>query len=197
MDFFVNSQKIDITIENEKTIGDILKAFEKEFEANNATTTGISLDGKAVGADEFDAVFEKSLSDFSKLELSIITLAEIKEAIEAEAKESLELAEKIKDISVAFQSGKDKEAAVLIANLADFINSICTTIKKTAYFPDAFKSLQKENGKSIEDFFAEITPILADLQQAIESNDTVLVGDLAEYEISPRLVSISEILKKI
>ena len=51
----------------------------------------------------------------------------------------------------------------------------------------------------LPDFYtnAKLICFMADLQQAIESNDTVLVGDLAEYEISPRLVSISELLKKI
>lgn len=197
MEFFVNSQKIDITIENEKTVGDILKAFEEEFEANNATTTGIKLDGKNVGADDFDEISAQELSESTKLELSIITLGEIQEAIKAEAKEAKELSEKIKNISVDFQSGKDKEAAALIASLADFLNTMCVTIKQTAYFPDNFNTLQEDDAKAIESFFSEITPILSDLQQAIESNDTVLMGDLAEYEISPRLATIAESLEKI
>ncbi len=197
MEFFVNSQKIDITIENEKTVGDILKAFEEEFEANNATTTGIKLDGKNVGADDFDEISAQELSESTKLELSIITLGEIQEAIKAEAKEAKELSEKIKNISVDFQSGKDKEAAALIASLADFLNTMCVTIKQTAYFPDNFNTLQEDDAKAIESFFSEITPILSDLQQAIESNDTVLMGDLAEYEISPRLAAIAESLEKI
>ena len=197
MEFFVNSQKIDITLEDEKTIGDVLKAFETEFESNNATTTGIKLDGKVVGAEEFDEISKKELTDSTKLELSIILLSEIKGALAAESAACLSLSEKIKDISVAFQSGKDKEAAALIATLADLLDAMCTTIKQTAYFPNEFESEDGEAAKEFETFFSEITPILSDLQQAQESNDTVLMGDLAEYEISPRLAAISETLRKI
>ena len=32
MNFYVNGNKLDITLENEKTVGDVLKGFEEEAE---------------------------------------------------------------------------------------------------------------------------------------------------------------------
>jgi hypothetical protein len=40
----------------------------------------------------------------------------------------------------------------------------------------------------------EIGTILQELLSAYEAKDTVLVGDLAEYEIAPRLRSLQEAL---
>ncbi len=44
------------------------------------------------------------------------------------------------------------------------------------------------------EFFADFSPILIDFEQALQNNDTVLIGDLSEYEICPRLKAISEAL---
>ena len=35
------------------------------------------------------------------------------------------------------------------------------------------------------------------LEEALQNNDTVMIGDLAEYEICPRLLQISNFLSKI
>ena len=35
MDFFVNGEKLDITLQDEKTVGDVLKAFEEECQKIN------------------------------------------------------------------------------------------------------------------------------------------------------------------
>ena len=50
---------------------------------------------------------------------------------------------------------------------------------------------------NFNDFFKEFSPVLLDYEQALQSNDTVLIGDLSEYEICPRLQAISEALKNI
>jgi len=199
MEFFVNSQKIDITIENEKKVGDILKAFETEFAENNATTIGIKLNDKNVTAEEFDAIYEQDLTDSTKIEFTIVSLADIRSAFSQEANICNELSEKIKNISVNFQSGKDKEANVLIAELADFIDSFCRTAKLSSLFPEDFKSFIEKgiSGTPVASFFQDFAPILNDFEEAIKSNDTVLIGDLAEYEISPRLQSIEETIKQL
>ena len=38
MEFYVNGTKIDVELENEKTIGDVLRGFEEECAKSNATT---------------------------------------------------------------------------------------------------------------------------------------------------------------
>ena len=35
MDFYVNGDKIDVQLEDEKTVGDVLKSFEITCEQNN------------------------------------------------------------------------------------------------------------------------------------------------------------------
>ena len=56
MELYVNGSKLDVELENEKTIGDVLKSFEAECEKSKATTVSIYVNGHYVNADDFDAV---------------------------------------------------------------------------------------------------------------------------------------------
>ena len=57
------------------------------------------------------------------------------------------------------------------------------------------ETIETQLGGNIEDFFAEFSPILKDFEDALQNNDTVMLGDLSEYEICPRLKDISKALK--
>ena len=102
--------------------------------------------------------------------------------------------EELKQIPVKFQAGKDNEANSIITSLADLIDNICHTASLSALFPQKFEKIKIE-GKTFVEFFADLSPVLKDFEQAIESKDTVLLGDLAEYEISPRLDSLADALE--
>lgn len=194
MELFINGSKVDITLEDEQTVGDVLKSFEEECAKNEATTVSIVLDGHLVTADEFEATAKTPLTDSTKLELSVISKSDIIFSFNNEAERCSAIAEELKEIAVKFQSGKDSEANVIITKLADLIDEICNTATLSALFPDVFIKLKIE-GKQLNEFFIDFQPILTDFEKAIQVKDTVLTGDLAEYEISPRLESLADALK--
>ncbi|MBR1535743.1 MAG: hypothetical protein IJ630_02250 [Treponema sp.] len=196
MDFYVNNEKIDIVLESEKTVGDVLKSFEEECAKNKATTINIKLNGKNIGADEFDSIFTEPLKDDTRLELVIVTQDEIKSAFTAQLSECDSLSNELLELPVKLQSGKDKEATVLISKLADFIEKFCHTATLSALFEEIYSKLLID-GKSVNDFFQDFSEILNDFEGAIASKDTVLMGDLAEYEISPRLQAIATTIKEL
>jgi hypothetical protein len=43
---------------------------------------------------------------------------------------------------------------------------------------------------------AELTPVLRELVAAFGSRDSVLIGDLLEYEVAPRMEKIAPLLEK-
>lgn len=191
MELYVNGNKIDITLENEKTVGDVLRGMEEEFAQNEATTISIVLNGSKIEADAFDKAAEEPLSDSTKLELTVISVAELKESFAFEGKIARELAENLEQIPVQLQSGKDKEAGTIISRLADLVDGFCKTASLASLFPDLYASIQID-GKKLSEFFSDFSAILTDFKQALEDKDTVLIGDLAEYEISPRLHAIAD-----
>ena len=196
MDFFVNGGKIDVTLEAEKTIGDVLRSFEMTCEENAAAVIGIKINDEKIDALSFDSVAEKDISELQKIEFEVVTKQSIKDAFAKLANLFTDLAEKMESVPVDLQSGKAKEATLAIAELADNIDLFCHTATLASLFPDTYKAINID-GKPFSDFFADFTPILTQFEEALQSNDTVLVGDLAEYEICPRLHAVASALGKV
>ena len=196
IDFYINGQKVDVQLEDEQTIGDVLKSFESTCEENQAAVIGISVDGKQITADLFDAEASKPLGKDTKFEFSIVTVNDIKASFAKLSELFDELASQMEGVPVALQSGKNKEVSTSIAKLADSIDQFCHIATLASLFPDTFTNSQL-NGANIKDFFADFSPILKDFEDALQNNDTVMLGDLSEYEICPRLKEISKALKEM
>ena len=196
IDFFINGQKVDVQIEDEQTIGDVLKSFESTCEENEAAVIGIAVDGKQISAVIFDAEAAKPLGKDTKFEFSIITINEIKDSFAKLSALFNELAIQMEGVPVALQSGKNLEVSESIKKLADSIDQFCHIATLASLFPETFKASEL-NGLNFKDFFADFSPILKDFEDALQNNDTVMLGDLSEYEICPRLKEISKALKEM
>jgi hypothetical protein len=195
MELRVNGQKIDITLEGEKTVGQVLKAWESEAAKNDATTISIKLNGQEISADDFESAIQKPIEDNTLIELSIVTKAEIQATFRECGQAFENYVSQLKEIPVLLQSGKEAAANKTIADFAEVIDLFCHTAALSALFPDVYQAV-KIGDKAIETFFEEFAPVLKDFEDAFQNKDTVSVGDLAEYEISPRLEEISSAIKQ-
>lgn len=191
MNFYVNGNKLDITLENEKTVGDVLKGFEEEAEKNDATTVSIELNGNVIDAEKLDEAFSQELNESTDLRLQVISKNDITQNFALNAENFMKISEGLQNISVLLQSGKEKDANEIIENLANEIDRFCHTATLSALFPDTYRKIIID-GNDLGTFFGEFTPIFKDFKDAMEAKDTVTVADLAEYEISPRLEQIAK-----
>ena len=196
IEFYINGQQVDVQIEDEQTIGDVLKSFESTCEENNAAVIGITVDGKQITADIFDEEAAKPLGQNTKFEFSIVTVNDIKASFAKLSELFNELAIQMEGVPVALQSGKNLEVSESIKKLADSIDQFCHIATLASLFPATFTN-ESMNGANFKEFFAEFSPILKDFEDALQNNDTVMIGDLSEYEICPRLKDISKALKEM
>lgn len=194
--FYINGDKIEVQLENEKTVGDVLHSFELTCEENNAAVIGITVDGKAITAESFDEESQKELGKDTKFEFSVVTIQSIKDAFAQLSILFDSLSERMEGVPLDLQAGKNSDVSQSIKELADSIDQFCHVAALASLFPQTFKNTTIDN-MNFKDFFSDFSPILLDFEQALQNNDTVLIGDLSEYEICPRLRSISEALKNI
>jgi len=192
MQVSINGQNIDISLENEKTLGDFLKAFEENCAANDATIIGIIADGQTLSAGIMEDYFSKNLEEIQVLELSTVRSADIQTSLQDLSLKSAQIAKNLCLIPLLYQTGKDSEAFAYITEFADFFNIFCRTISLSSLFPATYGTIQIQN-KSISEFLSDFSAVLSDFEKALHDNDVVLVGDLAEYEIAPRLESFSSL----
>lgn len=194
--FYINGDKVEVQLENEKTVGDVLHSFELTCEENNAAVIGITVDGIAITAETFDAESQKDLGPNTKFEFSVVTIQSIKDAFAQLSVLFDSLSERMEQVPLDLQSGKNSDVSQSIKELADSIDQFCHVAALASLFPQTFKNTTIDN-MNFKDFFSDFSPILLDFEQALQNNDTVLIGDLSEYEICPRLRAISEALKNI
>ena len=87
------------------------------------------------------------------------------------------------EVSVLLQTGKDKAAMETVIGFTDTVHSMLSLVPFLP--PDA------ERGRMI----ADLTPVLRDLVAAFNAKDSVLIGDLLEYEIAPRMTRLMPLLE--
>ncbi|MDR1107986.1 MAG: hypothetical protein LBL19_03005 [Spirochaetaceae bacterium] len=97
------------------------------------------------------------------------------------------IAQRLEDLPLDIQTGKDQQAAQTVSLFSGITEKLFRL----------FSLLNQEGiiteGRTVEDlsvqaFIAEFTAALKELLAAYEVKDVVLVGDLAEYELAPRLL---------
>lgn len=196
IEFFINGTPVEVKIEDEQTIGDVLSSFEKTCEENKVAVIGIIIDGKQITANIFDDEVNKPLEKNTKFEFTVVSENDIKASFIKLTELFNELAQKMEQIPVELQNGKNLEASNSIKQLADAIDQFCRIATLASLFPQTFKDSVIEN-MNFADFFADFSPVLKDFEDALKNNDTVMIGDLAEYEICPRLLQISKFLTDI
>ena len=194
--FYINGEQVEVQLEGEETIGDVLKSFEITCEENSAAVIGITVDGKTITAQTFDEEATKPLGKDTKFEFSVVTKDSIKQSFVELAKLFSELSEQMENIPVALQSGKNAQASESIKKVADSIDNFCHIAALASLFPQDFGTT-KIDGKQFSEFFEDFSPVLSDFEQALANNDTILIGDLSEYEICPRLKAISQALNEM
>ncbi|MDR1248920.1 MAG: hypothetical protein LBK63_06420 [Treponema sp.] len=104
------------------------------------------------------------------------------------------IAKRLEDLPLDIQTGKDGRAAEtvqLFSSVTEKLFRIFSLLKLEGYLADTLTIDTMSFSAFIDNFSAALKELLA----AYETQDAVLVGDLAEYELAPRLRSFYSAIK--
>ncbi|WP_455383386.1 hypothetical protein [Salinispira pacifica] len=95
----------------------------------------------------------------------------------------------ISDVSVMLQTGKDREAMAAVITFTEILGKL---IRIVPYLKEADSPLlgRSVEGRSLGDVAGELNGFLNELVEAFAAQDSVLIGDLLEYEIAPRVQQV-------
>ena len=269
MEIKLNDKILDASLDNEKTIGEVLSVIEQWLSSSGHILSGLSVDGVPVKASEVEDIFTRDITSVKCLDIQTNPLSEItvsslitllddikeyeklkfedkadyfnkwketacgrfiskemtdlyglcertflsgdmgSESLSSIAEELLreitepvkefgniepvlnEICEKLVDLPLDIQTGKDRKAAQTI----QLFTALTEKILRIYYQMDIqgyFKANEQDtkNKKEIIGQITEFTDVLKELLEAYEKNDSVLVGDLAEYEASVKIKEI-------
>jgi len=272
MDISINAKKADITLDTEKTLGDVLSGLEQWIAPSGNRIKEINVNGKALGDEALTEAFGEDIRGIKKLEIIISSWRELaaealsgllavctlygnaafdeRKAIisgwesspasrflktdipdihkladltfsgeglmardlgiiieerfmeaanpdqEITGSEPLikKIASRMEELPLDIQTGKDQQAAEtiqLFSQVGEKLFRILFIYKSEGLSMDSF-SIGDIPAKT---FLDEFNSVLTELSTAYDNKDTVLVGDLAEYELSPRLLKFYNALK--
>lgn len=147
-----------------------LEAFEEALEKKD---TGIVSFSKQI-----KSFFVERLVELENPELAMLGAAKLFFRIKND----------LSEVSLKLQTGRDKEAINTMIIVVELIS------KTVRVLPDYLQSLHDKNkpepiinGCTTAEFYGLLNNVLKELADAFEAKDGILIGDLAEYEISPRL----------
>jgi len=274
MKIFLNEKPADITLDSEKTLGDVLSGIEQWVSPAGNRIRKISIDGKNIPVEDLGAAFGRELNDIERLDITVSSYRELAaEALnelaavcvlfaEAPFEERSKIASNwenspaaefmsssLNDIfelaSVCF-SGKGLSPADLAVLLTERLREIVDPQREIANCEPLLKKIAqrmeelpldmqtgkdeaaadtinlfskmgeklfrilliyKSEGLSLESFtpdnlpgqsfLEEFNTALTDISQAYRDKDTVLAGDIAEYELAPRILLLFNALKEV
>jgi len=193
MEIVLNGNKLDFSIEDEKTVGEILGGVESECERSGMTITGISLDGTALSAGELDGLFARSPESVGRIDLDTISGTDVSAMLRSTGSRFTDLVSRLREIPVQLQTGKDLLVLETIHEFSDGLQGLYQLIPLVSLTGRPASDIQIGE-ISLDAWPSEVSPFLSDLLEAMKSRDTVLVGDLSEYEIAPRIEQLGAVL---
>jgi len=98
------------------------------------------------------------------------------------------------DLPLDIQTGKDAKAAQTIQLFSGIAEKILRLLKQLDI--QGLLNTDKETGKQLTSLINDFNDLSKQLLDAYEKYDTVLVGDLAEYEASPSIQELYNSIKK-
>ena len=196
MKIFVNDMELDFSLENEKTCGDILNQLEIEFEKNNGTIFSIKINDNDINAEKIDEIYLKPIEEIDSIKVISIFAQDIIDSLKSLSTEIEELNSDLEQLPVFLQGNSQSKVPVILTKFADIFDNLCHIISLSAIFPNIFDKVQIDN-MSISDFIKDFGPLLENFENAIKENDTVTIGDIAEYEIKPRFESLVSTVKDL
>jgi len=108
-----------------------------------------------------------------------------------------EVAKRLEELPLDIQTGKDGRAAETISVFSTLAEKVYRLLFLYKHYGAAYENIEvqlPDGNLTFKDYLVEFSTALKELACAYENNDTVLVGDLAEYELSPRLLCLTGIL---
>jgi len=271
MEIRINGQAADITLDSEKTIGDILASLDLWLANLGHSLSGLSIDGKAADTTRLDEIFSKETNSVNVLDIYTSSIAELtaaallsllgdidefenlkfedksnfvsswEQSAQAEfIKENMpeffslcidlfthggitcqtlhsiteerlrevndpvnefskieplvnETCVRLVDLPLDIQTGKDGRAAQTIQIFSGITEKILRITKQL----NLQGYLNQNDEKIFTQLINDFSKVLRELLDAYERHDSVLVGDLSEYEAAPKLQELfTAIMKK-
>ena len=104
------------------------------------------------------------------------------------------VAKTVGDVSEMLQTGKEQEALSVVEQTAMMLDMFFFEVRRMSDASLIDVAAIAQDGVSLQQWNDELLPVAREIIEALENNDTVLLGDLFEYELKEKLPVMGEFI---
>lgn len=186
MQILINEQPSPLQPEVEETLGHLFMRLEDHCHRSGLTVVSCRLDGAPLDIAAQQDVSTRPANDFDSLDIEAVTNDRLAEQTLGELKPLLEeIPAEAEAAAAALQAGRQEEAHVKIDAILQVWAVLFETLSNASRLHSFTLSEVTCDDRSVDVMANALSDLLREIQEALESRDTVTVADVLEYEISP------------
>jgi len=133
----------------------------------------------------------------NKIEDTNLSSEELKNKLKVRKMEIPDLLVKIEQITDKLHAGNDADGMMLLENIGNSLTSIIHDLQTVEHSGAIrYSDVSLDNG-TVSDQLIGLTEILTQIVDSFKNNDIVLLCDLLEYELAPKLEILSDIISLV
>lgn len=198
MQIFANKNVLPFNITTEKTLGELVNSLLLLTSQANKVLTDLVVDGTPVSLDDRESFQERPLNGIETVDLTVGNKLEIVLYVLLEAKKLLpQFQASLSEVADLLMAGQKHKAMSLFGTALGIWRKVVNYLKTVGMSYELnFGAIQFED-KSLEEKNMELLGVLQEIKKAMENEDSVMLGDLIEYELLEKVAVQGRIIDEL
>jgi len=188
MNLLVDGIDHPLPVEPGMLLGTVLERVDADLAARKRMMVSLSVDGREVSPQELGEESDRSIDGLHTVEVRSEPTAVLVDRELSDVEQHLPaLSQTVREIATLFQQGKTVAGLDACTRVAERWIEIVSSERRVAGALELNLEDFDVDGKPISTHHAELNQFLQEALRAMERDDYVLLGDLLEHELAPRL----------
>lgn len=196
MQIRINQEPVDVTFESEKTLGEVFDGVRAWLQKTGFEILSACADDSELRHDDRESWRTIGIDRVEVLDIS----AELFD-LTGEARKTIaalrSLVPGLNNVSVLLQTGRDREAMDTVIRFTEESQTLLRLLSGLQSTGKLDPAAAVIGETTVEQFFPDLNRVLTELIEAFEVKDSVLIGDLLEYEVTPRLEGLERLTEAL
>ena len=188
MNLLVDGVERSVPVEPGMSLLAVLKRVDTELGAQERMMVSVNVDGREISPQQLEEASAKSVASMQTVHVRSEPIAMLVDRELSGIEECLPaLSQTVRELAALFQEGKLAEALESCQRVTEIWMDVVSRERRAAGALQLDLDDLEVDDKPISAHHAELNQFLQEALRAMERGDYVLLGDLFEHELAPRL----------
>jgi len=200
MNLLVDGAENPVPFEPGMPLGTVLQRVDSYLSTRKRMMVSVCINGQELSPEELGQQSARTVDSLQTVEVTSKPAATLADKTLSEVEEHLPaLSQTVKELATLFQQGKVAEGLEGCERVTEIWMEIVSREQRAAAAVVLNLDELEVNGKPIKEHHVELNGFLQEAFQAMERKDYLMLGDLFEHELAPRIeteLKVVNVLRK-